>query len=183
MPLPVPCNSRITEVRDLGYAEFCCLGDPRYYVPLRLPPHRPGFRFGLIPGILPPLSTSRTGAVGPPLLTDRPSVLAVSFTPERFRAAPESRARTAVFAQKCRARPARSLTGCSFDAAEFTFVAACSYAPPRFDADLSIDAGEFASPLLWRLAGAGLTPADRSALCWAHYFSNLAHAPCMLLLR
>lgn len=56
----------------------------------------------------------------PPQLTDRPSLHATSFTPERFRAAPESRARTAAFAQKRRARPARSLTGCSFDAAEFT---------------------------------------------------------------
>src|SRR6266571_100547 len=50
MPSPVPCNSRITEVRSLPYAELCCLGDPRYYAALRLPPHHPGFRFGLIPG-------------------------------------------------------------------------------------------------------------------------------------
>ena len=49
MPSPVPCNSRITEMRVLRYAEFCCLGDRRYYVPLRLPAHRSGFRFGLIP--------------------------------------------------------------------------------------------------------------------------------------
>src|SRR5713226_7127244 len=28
------------------------------------------------------------------------------------------------------------------------------------------------SPLLWRLAGAGLTPADRSALCRAHHYLN-----------
>jgi hypothetical protein len=40
------------------------------------------------------------------------------------------------------------------------------------DADLSIDAGEFASPLLWRLAGAGLTPADRSTLRRAHHYLN-----------
>ena len=51
MPLPVPCNTRVTEVRSLPYAELCCLGDPRYYAALRLPPHRPDFRFGLIPGI------------------------------------------------------------------------------------------------------------------------------------
>src|SRR5207249_9335738 len=84
---------------------------------------------------------SRTGAGGPPQLTDRPSLHATSLTPERFRAAPESRARTAAFAQKRRARPARSLTGCSFDAAEFTYVAACSFASPRFNARLSSDAG------------------------------------------
>ena len=35
----------------------------------------------------------------PPQLTDRPSLHATSFTPEWFRAAPESRARTAAFAQ------------------------------------------------------------------------------------
>src|SRR5487761_1574509 len=132
----------------------------------------PAFACGLYRALLPPLSTSRTGAVGPPLLTDRPSLHAISFTPKRVRAAPDSMARTAVFAQKRRARPARSLTGCSFDAAEFTSVTACSFAPPRFDAGLSPDAGEFASPLLWRLAGAGLTPADRSALCRAHRSSN-----------
>ena len=45
MPSPVPCSLRATEVRGLPYAEFCCLDDPRYYAPLRLPPHCPGFRF------------------------------------------------------------------------------------------------------------------------------------------
>src|SRR5487761_1804258 len=141
MPLPVPCNARITEVRSLPYAELCCLDDPRYYAALRLPPHRPGFRFGLYRDMLPPLSTSRTGAVGPPQLTERPSLHATSLTPERFRAAPESTARTTAFAQKRRARPTRSLTGCSFDAAEFTYVAACSFASPRFNARLSPDVG------------------------------------------
>ena len=50
MPSPVPCSSRVTEVRSLPYAELCCLDDPRYYAALRLPPHCPRFRFGLIPG-------------------------------------------------------------------------------------------------------------------------------------
>jgi len=44
------------------------------------------------------------------------------------------------------------------------FITACSSAPSRFNAGLSPDAGEFASRLLWRLAGAGLTPAGRLAL-------------------
>jgi hypothetical protein len=114
--------------------------------------------------LLPRRPISPSGAGGSPQLTNRPSLHAISLTRERFRAAPESRARTAAFTQKCRVRPARSLTGCSFDAAEFTFVTACRYAPPRFDAGLSPDAGEFASRLLWRLAGAGLTPAGRLAL-------------------
>ena len=88
----------------------------------------PDFALGLYRDTLPPLSTSRTGAGGPPQLTDRPSLHATSLTPELFQAAPESTARTAAFAQKRRARPARSLTGCSFDAAKFTYVAACSFA-------------------------------------------------------
>src|SRR6266849_8218095 len=46
-------------------------------------------------------------------------------------------------------------------------VAACSYAPPRFDTRLSPDAGELASGLLWRFARAGLSPAGRLALLWA----------------
>jgi len=55
-----------------------------------------------------------------PQLTDWPSLHATSSTPERFRAAPESTARTAAFAHYTQARPARSLTGNGFDAAEFT---------------------------------------------------------------
>jgi hypothetical protein len=108
-------------------------------------------------------STTASGHT-PPQLTNRPSLHAASLTPERFRAAPDPEARTAAFAQLCRARPSRSLTGSSFDAAEFMFITACSFAPPRFDAGLSPDVGEFATPLLWRLAGAGLAPAGRLAL-------------------
>jgi len=69
------------------------------------------------------------------------SLHAISSTPERFRAAPESTARTAAFASPHRARPVRSLTGLSFDAAEFTFVTACSFASPRFAARVSPNAG------------------------------------------
>src|SRR5436309_2915459 len=120
MPSPVPCNSRITEVRSLPYAELCCLDDARYYAALRLPPHCPRFRFGLIPGH---------------------ASAAIDFADGCGRAAPESKARAAAFAQLRRARPARSLTGCSFVAAEFTYVAACSFASPRFNARLSSEAG------------------------------------------
>ncbi len=90
---------------------------------------------------LPWRSTSPTGAGGSPQLTDRPSLHAVSPTPERFRAAPEPKARTAAFALLNRARPALSLAGSHFDAAEFTLVAACSFASPRFDGRISPDAG------------------------------------------
>src|SRR5215469_6657908 len=51
MPSPASCNARVTEVRGLPYVELCCLDGPRYYAPLRLPPHRPGLRCGLIPGL------------------------------------------------------------------------------------------------------------------------------------
>jgi hypothetical protein len=59
----------------------------------------PAFACRLYRALLPTRSTSRTGAGGSPLLTDRPSLHAISLTPERFRDAPKSRARTAVFAQ------------------------------------------------------------------------------------
>jgi len=98
------------------------------------------FGVALYQDLLPRRSTSRTGAGGSPQVTDRPSLHAISSTPERFRAAPESTARTAAFASPYRARPARSLTGFCFDAAEFTFVTACSFASPRFAARVSPDA-------------------------------------------
>ncbi len=69
------------------------------------------FGVALYQGMLPWLSTSTTGAGGPPQFPDRPSLHAASFTPERFQAAPESQARTAAFAQSCGARLARSLRG------------------------------------------------------------------------
>jgi len=99
------------------------------------------FGVALYQGMLPQLSTSTTGAVGSPQFPDRPSLHAVSLTPERFRAAPESQARTAAFAQRTQARPALPLTGWACDAVEFTLVAACSFASPRFDARISPDAG------------------------------------------
>jgi len=127
----------------------------------------PDFGGALYQGSLPWLSTSPTGAGGSPQLTNRLSLHAASLTPERFQAAPESTAWTAAFAHNARARPARSLTGACFDAAEFMFIAACRYAPPRFDAQLSPNAGEFASGLLWRFARVGLSPTGRLALVWA----------------
>src|SRR5262249_61082723 len=71
-----------------------------------------------------------TGAVGSPQSPGRPSLHADPSTPERFRAAPESKARTAAFAQLTQARPARSLTGLSFHAAGFNFLTAFSFVPP-----------------------------------------------------
>src|SRR5216684_3305565 len=133
----------------------------------------PDFGTALYRGSLPRRSISPSGAGGSPQLTNRPSLHAASFTPERFQAAPESTAWTAAFAHNSRARPARSLTRACFDAVEFIFIAACSYAPPRFDARLSPDAGELASGLLWRFARAGLSPAGRLALLWALGLSKL----------
>jgi hypothetical protein len=99
------------------------------------------FSVALYQGLLPGLSTLTPGAVGSPQLTDGLSLHAVSNTPERFRAAPESQARTAAFAPIPQARPALPLTGASFDAAEFTLVAACSFASPRFDIRISPNTG------------------------------------------
>src|SRR5262245_19916893 len=90
------------------------------------------FGCGLIPGQASAAIDLPTGAVGSPRSPGRPSLHAAPPTPERFRAAPESKARTAAFAQLTQARPARSLTGLSFDAAGFNFLTACSFAPPPF---------------------------------------------------
>src|SRR5438034_6831780 len=98
MPSPVPCSSRITEVRVLSYTGLSWPGDHRSYDPLRLPPHRPGLRCGLIPELASAAIDLATGAGGPPQLTEQPSLHAASHTPEGFRAAPESMARTAAFA-------------------------------------------------------------------------------------
>jgi hypothetical protein len=99
------------------------------------------FGVALYQGKLPGLSISPTGAGGSPQLTVRPSLHAISSTPERFRAAPESMARNTAFTNPFRARPARPLTGFCFDAAEFNFVTACSFVSPRFAARISPDAG------------------------------------------
>ena len=99
------------------------------------------FGVALYQGLLPGLSTSTPGAGGSPQLTDRPTLHAISHTPKRFRAAPESQARTAAFASLSQARPARTLTGGTFDAAEFAVATACSFASPRFDARISPNAG------------------------------------------
>ena len=90
------------------------------------------FGCGLIPGQASAAIDLPTGAVGSPQSPGRPSLHAAPSTPERFRAAPESKARTAAFAQLTQARPARSLTGLSFDAAGFNFLTACSFVPPPF---------------------------------------------------
>ncbi len=99
----------------------------------------PDFGVALYQGMLPGRSTA--GAGGPPQLPDRPSLHAASSTPVQFRAAPESQARPAAFALTSQARPARPSRVLLFDAAEFTVVAACSFASPRFDARISPDAG------------------------------------------
>jgi len=99
------------------------------------------FGVALYQGMFPWLSTSTTGARGPPQLTGQPPLHAISPARGQFRAAPESQARSAAFGQLPQARPAPSLTGSYFDAAEFTLVTACSFASTRFDALISPNAG------------------------------------------
>src|SRR5262249_20156360 len=112
--------------------ELCCLGGQQYYY--RSDSLCTALDFGC--GLIPERATAATdlpaGAVGSPQSTGRPSLHADLSTPERFRAAPKSKARTAAFAQLTQARPARSLTGLSFDAAGFSFLTACSFVPPPF---------------------------------------------------
>jgi len=108
---------------------------------------------------LPPASPPQLSGHTPPQLTDRPSLHAISSTPERFRADPESMARTPAFASLTQARPARPLTGLCFDAAEFTFVTACSFASPRFNGRISPDDGGWLPGSSGGFPGAGLAPA------------------------
>jgi hypothetical protein len=115
---------------------------------------------------LPRLSTSLTGAGGSPQLTGRPSQHAVSPTPERFRAAPESIARTSAFAQIDQARPALSLTGhiSTRQSSRSLRPAALRLLASTPD---SAERRRLATGLLWRPARVGLTPTGRSALHWA----------------
>src|SRR5487761_1462711 len=131
MPAPAPCRMRITEVRALPYAGFCCPGDRRYYGPLRLPPHCPGLRCGLIPGRASAAIDTTPGTGGPPQLTDQPSLHAVASTPERFRGAPETKPRTAAFTRSIQVRPAHSLRETFATRQRSRDVAACRFASPR----------------------------------------------------
>src|SRR5260370_31866225 len=137
------------------------------------------FGVALYQGLLPRRSTSPTGAGGSPQLTDRPSLHAISSTPERVWAAPESTAQTAAFAQPDRARPTRSLTGLPFGAAEFASRYGLQLCVSSLRRPALTERRRLATELLWRLARAGLTPAGRSALHWAH--SGLATALAGLL--
>ena len=126
------------------------------------------FGVALYQGMLPGLSTSTPGAGGSPQLTDQPSLHAISSTPGRFRAAPESQARNTAFAQFPQARPAPSLTGSRLDAAEFTLVTACSFASPRFDAKISPDAGGWLPGSSGGLPGRDSHPLVDRPFAWAH---------------
>src|SRR5581483_11570404 len=103
----------------------------------------------------------------------RPSSHAVPSTPERSRAAPESVARAAAFAQLPQARPARPLTGSAFDAAGFIAITACEFVPPPLAAGLSTDDRDFTTGLLWRFARTGLSPAGRPDLAGRYGNSRL----------
>jgi hypothetical protein len=126
------------------------------------------FGVALYQSLLPRRSTSLTGAGGSPQLTDRPSLHAISSTPERVWAAPESTAQTAAFARPNQARPARSLTGLPYDAAEIASRYGLQFCVSSLDGSDFSWRRRLATGLLWRLARAGLTSAGRSALHWAH---------------
>jgi len=155
-------------VRGLSYAELCCLGDPRYCAPLRLPPHRPGFRGDLIPG---------------------PASGAIDLDPGHGRLSPVDRSAFAA----CRLLYAGAVPGCSRipspDCCLRLYGQGSARSAPhgdkfrrgrvhsRYGLQLRFSSlrrrdlarrRRLTTGLLWRLARAGLPPAGRSALRWAH---------------
>jgi hypothetical protein len=176
MPSPVPRNSRVTEVRGLPYAEFCCLDGHRYYAPLRLPPRRPGLRGRLIPG---------------------PASAAIDLTRGRGRASPVDQPAFAA----CRLPYAGAVPGCSRfhgpDCCLRQIMRGSTRSVPhgwffrrgrvhsRYGLQLRFSslrrpdlAGRrrLTSGLLWRLARVGLSPTSRLALDWARHNTNPAAA-------
>jgi hypothetical protein len=168
MPSPVPCSSRITEVRALPYAELCCLGDHRYYHPLRLPSRHPGLRCvpytrACFRGFRPRPGRGRASPV------ERPT-----FAACRLPYAGAVPGCSRIHGPDCCLRPytpgsARSVPyGVAFRRGRVHFRYGLQL---RFSSLRRPDlAGRrrLTSGLLWRLARAGLPPADRSPLTRAH---------------
>jgi hypothetical protein len=173
MPLPVPCSSRITEVRALSSPAFCCRSDHQYYGPLRLPSHHPGLRCGLIPGH---------------------ASVAIDLDHGCGRVSPVSRSAFAA----CRLPYAGAVPGCSripgpdcclrpihpgsARSIPYGFTFRRGRVRDRYGLQLCFsslrrpDLAErrrLTTGLLWWLARAGLTPAGRSALIWAHEILRL----------
>ena len=101
----------------------------------------------------------------------------VSFTLIQFDRNPHRNSHIPLPVQPNRARPTRSLTRLPFGAAQ---IASC-YGLQLCVSSLrrpALTERSLATELLWRLARAGLTPAGRSALHWAH--SGLATLPSIL---
>src|SRR2546427_9635588 len=174
MPSPVPCNSRITEVRSLPSAELCCLDDARYYAALRLPPHCPRFRFVLIPGHASAAIDFADGC-GRASPVDRPTFAACHLP---YAGAVPGCSR--IQSPDCCLRPkaqgsARSVPhGLFFRRGRVHLRCGLQLRFSSLQRQTLIRRWRLTSGLLWWLARAGLTPADRSALRWAHHFSNLA---------
>src|SRR5712691_9672062 len=172
MPSPVPCSSRVTEVRSLPYAELCCLDDPRYYAALRLPPHCPGFRFGLIPGHASAAIDFADGC-GRSSPVDRPTFAACHLP---YAGAVPGCSR--IHGPDCCLRPkaqgsARSVPhGLFFRRGRVHLRCGLQLRFSSLQRQTLIRRRRLTSGLLWWLARAGLTPADRSALRWAHRYSN-----------
>ncbi|MGH7882827.1 MAG: hypothetical protein ACREN8_07955 [Candidatus Dormibacteraceae bacterium] len=74
-------------------------------------------------------------------MNNRASLHAISLTPERFQAAPDSMARTSAFARRNQARLALPLREEVTTRQSSLNVTACNFASPRFDARVSPDAG------------------------------------------
>jgi hypothetical protein len=141
--------------------------EPRSCCRRILPPYRLGFRGCLIPGLAAAAVDVAVGCGRVSQLTNRLSLHAASLTPERFQAGPESTAWTAAFAHNSQARPARSLTGAWFDAAEFMFIAGLQICSSSLRLPALTERRRICFGLLWQFARAGLSPAGRLDLFWA----------------
>src|SRR5438445_8514242 len=179
MPSPVPCNSRITEVRSLPYAELCCLDDARYYAALRLPPHCPRFRFGLIPGHASAAIDFADGC-GRASPVDRPTFAACHLP---YAGAVPGCSR--IQSPDCCLRPkaqgsARSVPhGLFFRRGRVHLNCGLQLRFSSLQRQTLIRRWRLTAGLLWWLARARLTPADRSALRWAHRSSNFSPRPAL----
>ena len=177
MPSPVPCSTRITEVRALPYAELCCLDDHRYYYPLRLPLHRPGLRLRLIPGQasaavrrahgrsrVSPVDRSAfaachllyAGAVPGCSRIQSPDYCLHQTPPGSARSTPYG-----LFSRRGRVRDRYGLQLC------FSSLRRPGLPERR----------KLATGLLWRLTRAGLTPAGRTALSGQHWGTQTRPSP------
>src|SRR6266567_447317 len=172
MPSPVPCNSRITEVRSLP-SPSCVVSTILDTMPrsdsLRT---APDFALRLYRDTLPPAIDFVDGC-GRASPVDRPTFAACHLP---YAGAVPGCSR--IHGPDCCLRPkaqgsARSVPhGLFFRRGRVHLSCGLQLRFSSLQRQTLIRRWRVTSGLLWRLARAGLTPADRSALRWAHRYSN-----------